>query len=178
MAVAVLTAPVDLAREIGSPCWVAFYEAGHVVFTDSVRVIGERVLPMVRGERALAAVTAAGKILLAYADPAELERVARAGCPPLTSKTRTTYTEIMDDIRLTRQQAWGIAEGEFDDNAAGMAVAVLTAPGDAVGALSVTAPKGPIPTHWRDRFLATAPVFAARASAQLGFVDPGSTLIS
>ena len=92
------------------------------------------------GQRAQLHATAAGKVFLAYLDPAELAAyLAR----PLAASTPVTITDpaaLALVVEETRGRGWAINRGELFAEAGGLAVPVLDATGACAAALGLNVP--------------------------------------
>lgn len=158
-----------LCRDIQQPTFLLFYEAGFSVCTDVMHWIDGVVVPGTEVLRIPAPVTSAGKVLLAYQPPDEIERVARAGVPRFTERTKATVDEILAELELIRTRGYGLALGEWrgtDD--AGLSVPVFSRDGRIVGALGF-----PLPSESDfQRLLDIALDCGRKASEQLGYRRP------
>lgn len=163
-----LPAAIDLARVTGRVTMLAFYEAGDVVYTDAVEIFGERILPILSGVRAAAPMTGSGKVLLAFQDEAEIERVIRRGVPKLTDRTKTDPDEIRKDIMKCRELGFGLSDREYTPQTGGISVPVFGADGKVACAVGIEAPV-PVRDEWVEENVGRAKSVASRASAELGY---------
>lgn len=168
----VLPAAIELARAVSRVCSIAFYEDGCVVHTDWIQVLAERVMPVLRGERAPALCTASGKILLTQRPESEIEEVIARGIPKLAANTKTDPAEIWADLRECKARGYGLSEGESRDDACGLSVPVFGAGGAAMGAIGILSDSATLTAEFIERVVPTAKAYAARASAELGFRVP------
>lgn len=159
---------IMLARTVQKTCTVAFYDRGDIVLTDSVDVLGDRVMPVPRGDRVPAACGASGKILLAFQPLDELHRVASKGLPRFTALTKTEPADILRDIELTRQRGYGLADREFNASLGGISVPVFDRDGTVAAAIGVHAGEPVSPKFIAD-VVEQAQLRAAVASAELGY---------
>lgn len=164
----VLPHAIDLARQTGRVCNLAFYDRGEAFYTDLVEVVGERVMPVLHGVRTPAASTAGGKVLLAFQDELEIERVATLGLPAMGPRTKTTPDEIRRDVDEARERGFAVTDGEFNETFAAVAVPVFASFGAVAAALSVTA-RTPLPSDFVAKALDAAFPIAAQSSAELGY---------
>jgi DNA-binding IclR family transcriptional regulator len=121
----------DLSRRVGetviltAPCGLEALVL-HAVETErhSVRLSYPRFrrAPMHRG--------ASGKILAAYLEPAELERLAEAAGRP----------ELREELRDIRARGFAFTAGEFDEGAGAVAAPVLDRRGRILAGLSIAGP--------------------------------------
>src|SRR5262249_16026005 len=90
---------IELAKSTRYPCSIGFYEAGTAMYSDTIEVLGDRIMPRVNGKRTPAYTTASGKILLAYQSEDELTKVIACGLIPYTSLTKIGPAQLSDDIK-------------------------------------------------------------------------------
>jgi DNA-binding IclR family transcriptional regulator len=165
----VLSNAIALAQTTGHRCMIAFYENGEVVYTDSVEVLGDRIMPALYGERAPAASTSAGKVLLAAQPPEEIDRVVARGLPRLASRTLTDPAQIRMEIEMAGTRGYAISDGEYTDLASGISAPVYDSTGMAVAALGITGPS-PLTESFLPAVLRPLLGFATKASIELGAV--------
>jgi DNA-binding IclR family transcriptional regulator len=158
---------VELARQTQHFCSIAFYEDGEVVHTDAVLNISEKVFAALSGVRYPVTAAAAGKILLAYQPPEEIERVLAGKIAKPAKLSKTDPEEIRKDIDICRARGYGLSDKELTDDNLGIAVPVFDAKSDAVAALSVNV-LGPIEGDVAELSREARSV-AMRASIELGF---------
>src|SRR5262249_18780451 len=136
----VLRAAAELAAAVYShilDVLVAFYEKGDVIYTDVLDVRGERVTSRVQAIRVPAAVSASGRVLLAYQSQREIENALAKPLPRFTERTRTSPVEILDLLRIIRERGYDIADGDTNPAISGVAFPIFDAENRAVSALSV-----------------------------------------
>ena len=158
---------IEFSRISGHGCAVSFYDRGEVVWTDRIRVMGQRVSVSLAWRRAPAACVSSGKILLAFQPQDEIDRVAAEGLPQLTERTKTSADEIRRDIAETRVRGYGLSDREHT-NRAGLAFPILDGHGNALAALAVTTNEGETLDQMCASVLQMAKQFAELASAEMG----------
>ncbi|MGE3077261.1 MAG: IclR family transcriptional regulator [Dehalococcoidia bacterium] len=160
----------QLAGRGSGPVLISFLEGAEVVYTDTIEVFGESVTSALNGTRMPAACSAPGKAMLATLPEAVLAPIVAQGCPPLTSRTRTTPYQIRQEIELTRERGYGFADGEYHEDFAGVAMAVFDRSGSAVGAMSIgrTRPVGF--EGYPQNVLEDLRFYTEKASAELGYL--------
>lgn len=157
----------ELARTLNVATQLVFYVgAGRVFSSDSAQLLGGELLVQPHCVSARAALTASGKILLAFEDDAEVEAVISKGLPQVTANTLTTPTAIREAIAEARCLGFGRVDREFDEDHSGFAVPVFSQPGRTAAAFGVSM-LGPWNPKAADELLPTVRQFAARASAML-----------
>lgn len=92
------------------------------------------------GSRNPAHCTAAGKLLLAYAAPAVLERVIARGLARYTPRTITAGPALRAEIAAVRQKGCAVNLGEFAIDVGAIAVPVRNGSGEVVAAVAATVP--------------------------------------
>jgi DNA-binding IclR family transcriptional regulator len=159
---------IELARHAGRVCFIAFYDRGDVFYTDAVEVVGDRVMPLLRGERLHPATTASGKVVLAFQDQGEIERVLARPIPRAGPRTKTDPAEVAEELRLTRERGYALSEAEHNAESSGVAAPVFDQSGGLAAAIGVVGPV-PMPADFRSTTLELTRQAAARASAELGY---------
>jgi IclR family transcriptional regulator, acetate operon repressor len=93
------------------------------------------------GNRRHAHSTGLGKVLLAWRDPKEVERIVRVkGLPRLTPKTITTLEELDRELARVRKKGYAEDREENELQVKCVAVPVRNAQGDLLAGLSVSGP--------------------------------------
>jgi DNA-binding IclR family transcriptional regulator len=116
-----------------------------VVRAGELRVVRERGLqgmPKLPGLgahiRTNAHALALGKVALALAPPAVVERYLQAGLQPFTSATITDPDELRDELREVRRRGFAVDREEFDDDFCCIAAAVLDRAGRLLAAIGIS----------------------------------------
>jgi DNA-binding IclR family transcriptional regulator len=113
-------------------------------------------------------VGAAGKLLLAHADPAiRAQEIARAATDP-PSPRAPSVRQLESQLEEIGRSGWSTSIGEREEGLAAAAVPIVDASGRVVAALSVSGPSSRLAG---DRLLALRPDIieaAGRISAELG----------
>ena len=132
------------------------------------------------GRRVPLHATAHGKVLLAFREPAERDRMlarlvdADGRFPRLTAATITTAEALAEELRLTRERGYGLAMMEMDRDLAGVATPVFDHNGQVVASVSLSGPAFRYqPEHVT--FLASLIVEGGRRlSRELGWQGPAT----
>jgi DNA-binding IclR family transcriptional regulator len=144
-----------LATETGESVGyaIADWEIGQVIYTEAVNSRHPVRYAMQAGLRAPLYASAAGRVLLAYAPPAQTEAyLARAHLRALTGSTRTSPEAISENLEEIRRRGYCASFGEMLSDTAAIAVPVRGPDGTILGALMVAAPLGRMEAGF-DRFL-------------------------
>ena len=102
---------------------------------QNVRIVARigRRLPLYAGS--------AGKLLLAYLpEKRQNEILSRTDFQPLTSKTITDAKILKEELKKIRTQGYALSDGEWVEDAAGIAAPIFDVRGDILAALTVSGP--------------------------------------
>lgn len=144
-----------LALETGESVGFAIpdWEIGQVFYTEAVNSLHPVRYAMQAGIRAPLYASAAGRVLLAYADPERVDQyLAYAKLKALTDETRTSREAIRRNLEEIRQQGYCASFGEMLRDTAALAVPVHGPDGTNLGALMLAAPLDRMKRN-HDRFL-------------------------
>ncbi|WP_411089092.1 IclR family transcriptional regulator [Streptomyces sp. 061-3] len=106
------------------------------------RISGHRPMPMLSqpGGTIPAYCSALGRAILAYSDPATVEKVLSAGLPPRTPRTLTSSVAILRELAAIPDQGWAVDREEGNIGVSCVAAPIFGPLGESVAALSVTGP--------------------------------------
>lgn len=142
-----------LVRAHGETCHLAVRDRDHVLYVDkllgdhNVTVQGARV-----GARLEAHCTAVGKVLLAHADPGDLEAyLASAPLRKHTSSTITSAEKFRAEMAKIRAQGIGFDLGEAVEDVFCAAAPIWDELGQVVAAMSMSSPVNRFTRH-RDEY--------------------------
>jgi IclR family pca regulon transcriptional regulator len=130
-------AALDLAANVQSPVFLGFYEAGDMVYTDYVDVRGERVLPRLIATRFPAALTAYGRVALAYQPEDEVDRALRPDLSQFSRRPVPSRADLERVLSRVREQGYDVSQRGRDPGILGLAVPVFEGPSRVVAALGV-----------------------------------------
>lgn len=126
------------------------------------------------GARCPAHCVATGKALLAFAEPADRERLVAAGLTRYTPLTNAEPVDFFNDMAAIRTRGCAINYGEWRTEVRGVAAPVFDGSGRAVAALGVCSPASRMPDSRLDEACALVTSVATRLSANLGGGTPVS----
>lgn len=154
-----------LVRAHGETCHLAVRDRDHVLYVDklvgnhNITVQGARV-----GARLEAHCTAVGKVLFAYADPADLEAyLMSAPMPRHTGSTITGADRFRTEMEKIRLQGFGFDLGEAVEDVFCVAAPIRDELGQVVAALSMSSPVNRFTRH-RDDYVQAVKAGAAEIS--------------
>lgn len=132
---------------------------------QNVRIVARigRRLPLYAGS--------AGKLLLAYLpEKRQTEILSRTDFHPYTSKTITDVKVLKEELKTIRKQGYAFSDGEWVEDAAGIAAPIFDMKGDILAALTVSGPSFRFTTEKiliHKKYVLTA---AEHISRDLGYV--------
>src|SRR5205823_5429334 len=113
--------------------------------------------------------TALGKAVLAYADPGEVDAVARRGLPKLTGRTHTTAAALVRELAAVREHGYALEREEAVLGEGGVAAPIFDRSSESIGAIGVAGPRERVLKRGREAAVAGAVIEAARGiSRDLG----------
>lgn len=151
-----------LARQTGETAALAVPRNGSLTYFDEVAAPNIVTASWTGREVSLYA-TSTGKALLAWSDPAEVERLLPTRLRRFTETTITARKALLADLDLARQRGYATCHGEYDPAAWGVSVPVLDRGGRLLAVLSLWGPGARVTP---DRFPALGRL-AIRAAAEI-----------
>lgn len=128
-----------LASAIGESTNLAVLEDADAVYIGRVsapKLLSTLIEP---GTRLPAHTSAAGRLLLSYLPPDDLDRwLARTPLGAYTQFTVTDKATLRRELSKVREQGYCVTEGQFELGLRGIAVPLLDSTGSAVGAISAS----------------------------------------
>lgn len=157
-----LRAVVDKLQE---NCSFAVLDGSDVVYvarSETRRIV--QSITMSVGTRVPAAVSALGRVLLAFSgDEVVEEFLSHNALRPVTSRTVTDPTLFRERLDVIRKQRWAMVDGEFEEGLISIATPIFIKQGEVLAAINVGGPKSRVtPEHMKKVFL---PVLQSAASA-------------
>jgi DNA-binding IclR family transcriptional regulator len=92
------------------------------------------------GQRLPAFCTASGKAILAFISEEKVKRIIERGIPKYTPRTLTSPLEFFEDLHLTRERGFAIAEQEFEDGINAIAAPIFNHSQQPIASISVAGP--------------------------------------
>lgn len=125
---------------------LAVLDGSEVVFVE--RMMGTKALGMRSeiGRRSAAHSTAVGKALLSCLPNTKVEElVKRCGLPAMTPKTITDLDHLLADLEQVREQGYAVDDEENEIGGRCVAVPIFDHTGQAIAAVSISAPTARLP---------------------------------
>lgn len=162
----------SLQQATGETSNLVALDGTRVIYIDQVEGRHQVRMFTVVGESALAHTTASGKAIFAYGEPETVTSLYGEGHPMerLTPRTLTTVEELQEDLERIRRRGYSIDNEEHEEGVSCVAAPVFDATGQAVAAISVSAPTARILHAETSELGALLRRHASRISAELGHV--------
>ena len=137
---AVLPFLQDLHHAAHTTVQLGVLEGTQILVVD--KITGHRPMPMLSqtGSTIPAFCSALGRAILAYSDPATVERVLAGGLPARTPRTLTSSVAILRELAAIPDRGWAIDREEGNIGVSCVAAPIFGPLGTIVAALSVTGP--------------------------------------
>lgn len=159
-----------LAEEMGETINIAVLRSSYVVNLDQVRGPSAVTAYNWVGQITPLHATSSGKVLLAYLDERQRERVLSDGAlEPLTSRTVTDVAQLEEQLVKIKRTGYGYCLEELEEGLNAMAAPIRSYHGDVVAAVSAS---GPAYRFTAERMHELAPVLVSGAdeiSRRLGY---------
>ncbi len=150
-----------LCRESGETASLAMPRPEGLTYLDEV--VPPVVLAASWLGRAVALhATSTGKVYLAHLPRERVESFIAAGLEKFTATTITDPTSLREELFRTREQGYGICQGELEASLSGVSAAVLDRAGKPLAVLSIWGPTGRVTA---DRFSALGAMVAEAAES-------------
>jgi IclR family transcriptional regulator, KDG regulon repressor len=149
-----------LSIELGQSVALAAYEHGRIMYLDCAESPSPVGIFLRPGGRVAAQCVASGRVLLAFRDEAELERVLESALP-CPGPSNPTPKRLRRDLAVIRERGYAI-DDNFVPGLRAVAAPVLDAAGSAVAALTVIGMSG---TFSLPRLQETIPALRSTANA-------------
>lgn len=161
----------DLARRTRETVNLAVLEAGRVMNID--QVAGTRAIVAVNwvGRATPFHCTSNGKVLVAFLEEAERERLLAAPLEARSRRTIVSPTRLRAELAQVRERGWARAVEEFEEGLSAVASPVRRADGKVVAAVSVAGPAFRMPAPALARIAEAAVEAAGRISRRLGYFE-------
>jgi DNA-binding IclR family transcriptional regulator len=145
-------------------------EGDMVVYIDHIDSTRNLIIRTKIGKRSYIHVTALGKAMIAtWPEQALLALLDRLTLVPFTSNTITTRDGMLEEIALTRQRGYSLDNEEFEIGGRCVGAAIYVWRGQAVAAVSLSAPIQRFPAEQIPSYSAAVVATANAISRDLGF---------
>lgn len=119
---------------------LAVYEHGDVVYVDALMTPKQVMAKSYVGRRCPATCVATGRVLLAYSERSEIERVLSEPLPAYTDQSITDPKALADLLARVRVDGFGINRCSYRDEVSGIAAPVRDYTGRVVAAVGLCLP--------------------------------------
>lgn len=147
-------------------------EADAVIYIDKIETpLAIRMYSRI-GRRAPLHCTALGKVLLAFAGPAEAGRMARRDLKRYTPNTITDPDVLAKELALVRERGYALDDEEFEEGLKCVAAPLWDYTGTVVASAGIAGPHIRITSDRLQELIAVVRETAAEVSARLGYRPP------
>jgi len=134
-----------LMRETGETANLGIERGDQVLFLTQVETHEAIRAFFPPGTQSPMHVSGIGKALLAWADPARIDRIVALGLPGFTHRSLTTEAALRADLAATRARGHAIDDQEKTDGMRCIAAPIFNAYGEPVAGLSISGPAFRLP---------------------------------
>ena len=159
----------DLMQRVGETVHLAILDGDHVVYAAKVESQHAIRLFMQVGGHGPAHCTGVGKVLLAHAPAAVVERVIAAGLPAFTPHTITEPAALRAHLAEVRRQGYALNVEESELGLVSVAAPVRDHSGAVVAGLSVAGPSQRLPAAALPSLIARTVETAEDVSRRMGY---------
>lgn len=132
----------ELMNKSHNTAHLARLEGGDVVYMDKVDVVNNIRIYSQIGKRLPAHCTALGKVMAAYANEREVEKIfSPEKFTALTDKTIIDKNEFLEELKKIKKEGWALDDEELQSGIRCVAAPVMDYRGEVIAAVSTTAPK-------------------------------------
>jgi len=168
-----LAAPrlIQLAEQTGESVNFSVYdsESGEVLFLEVVRHAPSGLVQTPMASRCPAHCHAAGKVMVAYQDDADIESYCARDLLAATPKTIATPNALRSELADIRRQGFAVNRGEWTPEVCGIAVPLRDHSGHAAAAIGVACPATRFSPSWVTGVVEPALEHAREISRALGY---------
>jgi DNA-binding IclR family transcriptional regulator len=166
-----------LLRQLAQDCQesvnLVVLDDGQVVNLEQFVAPGRQVKNIGRvGRRMDSHCTAAGKVLLAYLPPSELEEALPDHLPSFTAHTITDPDRLLEELALVREQGYAEAREELEEGLNALAAPIRDHNAQVVAAVGVAGPAYRLTPEQLPRLVARLLEATGQISTWLGYRQP------
>lgn len=129
-----------LAQETSEALRIAVLEENQVTYIHSEGVSKKEAIGAYVGERNPIHCTSSGKMLLAFQNELEMNRILNSPLVKYTSRTITDPSELKEQLKRIRQQDYCVSIGEFVENKLSISSPIRNSTGQVISVLTLIAP--------------------------------------
>lgn len=144
------------------------YDQGSAIYLLKIPEKKETAAVNRMGKRVPANATASGKVLLAYQNEKEIDRICQKGLPSFTPRTFTDPKLLRAELALIKQKGYAFSTEEFRLGMNAVAVPIFDEiTGQIIAAISITAPKRFLPPASISKYVKEMRFYSRLISEQL-----------
>lgn len=158
-----------LRDELGEEVHLATLDGGEAVYIAKIGGVHPVQVMSSIGDRSPAHCVSTGKVLLAHAEDAFLEKLLGGGLVCHTERTHVTRSSLARELARVREQGYAVNGGEFRDDVRGVAAPVSDGAGQVVASLGICGPAYRLTEEFVQSCAPSVTGIAGRLSAHLGY---------
>lgn len=139
---------------------LAVFDGNHIVFISVLESPQRLKLAAAVGQRLPAFCTSSGKAILAYMPEESVRHILEHDLQQYTEFTRVTPEQILEDLRVCREQGFAVSVQEYEDGINAVGAPVIGRKGTPIASVSVA---GPANRLTREKMLEIGPSVRATA---------------
>lgn len=151
-----------LRDETGEEVHLAALDGGQAVYVAKVGGVHPIQVVSNIGDRSPAHCVSTGKMLLAYAEQNDLERLLNHGLVCYTERTHATRHSLTQELGRVRQQGYAVNWGEYRNDVRGVAAPIVDSNGQVNASIGIC---GPAYRLTSELIAASAPIVTETATA-------------
>ena len=159
----------ELMEKTGETCHLGVKDVDRIVYIEKVESPQAVQLRSGVGFTAPLYSTALGKVMLAYGDEAEVERLAGRGLEKRTPNTIVDIESLRAEIAKVRERGFAIDDIENEEGIRCVAAPVLDHRKEVIASISLSGPEHRIPSERLGELAVEIKDAAARLSEKVGF---------
>lgn len=164
----------ELTAKTGESAHLVEYDRGEIVYLDKVTSPNHVQVITPIGGRAPAHCVATGKAILAFLDPAEVERYRAGGLHRYTARTITDPAQLERELSVIRTRGYALNRGEYRGEIVAVAAPIMDSTGRVAAAVSVAGPDYRFSPEAAEAMAGLITDTAKAISARLGYGRPGA----
>ena len=162
----------DFAEKTGESIMLAQWHKTDIIYIDCIKSTQPIQLRAGIGDKAPLYCTASGKSVLAALEPNSLESILeKIDLKAMTKNTITSYTELKNELNLTRARGYAIDNEERHEGVKALATVIKDYHQKVVGAITVPVFTFRISTSYLDSLASQVMEFGSKINLAMGYTE-------
>jgi IclR family KDG regulon transcriptional repressor len=129
-----------LSEECGETVDLSILEGSHVMYLDVIESPQRVKIAAAVGQRLPALLTASGKALLAFMPEEQVRKIIDNNLNEDPERQSVSVSEIMEELRLTKQRGYAIAVQEYEEDINAVAAPIFDADHQPIASIAIVGP--------------------------------------